>query len=48
MARRLVNAFRNRMIDLYNDDELINDLARMSIEEKTQGMKLVGIRDHAQ
>ena len=45
MARRLVNAFRNRMIDLYRNDELVKDLARMSIEEKTQGMKLIGIRD---
>ena len=45
MARRLVNAFRNQMIDLYRDDELIKDLARMSIEEKAHGIKLVGIWD---
>jgi len=33
------------MIDLYRDEELIQDLARMSFEERMQGMKLVGIRD---
>ena len=45
MARELLQTFRNRRIDLYPDDQLINDLFRLVIVERSYGFKLTAISD---
>ncbi len=45
MARELLQTFRNRRIDLYPDDRLVNDLYRLTIEERSYGYKLTAISD---
>ena len=45
MAREILQAFRNRRIDLYPDNRLIDDLYRLTIEERSYGYKLSAISD---
>ena len=45
MATALLSAFRDRQIDLYDDGVLIPELGRLSIEEKSYGMRLTAQRD---
>lgn len=45
MARVLIETFRDRTIDLYPDPELIADLGRLSIEERSFGYKLTAAHD---
>ncbi len=45
MARDLVTTFRNRKIELYPDDNLLNDLYRLSIVERRYGYKLETVSD---
>lgn len=46
MARSLMTAFRSRVIDLYRDAELINDIYRLSVEERRMGgYKLTAVSD---
>lgn len=47
MASTLLQAFRDRSIRLYRDDDLLNDLGRLSIQERTWGYKLVAASDEA-
>jgi hypothetical protein len=50
MALHLIQAFRNREIELYQHNELIQDLCSMSLVEKTNGVqyKLTAGRDAVQ
>jgi hypothetical protein len=45
MARELMQAFRNRCVELYPDDLLLSDLKRLTIEDKSYGYKLTAIAD---
>lgn len=45
MASTLLQVFREREIDLYDDPELIRDLGRLSIQERAFGFKLEAPRD---
>lgn len=45
MAREILQAFRNRRIDLYRDERLLNDLFRLTIEERSYGYKLSAVSD---
>lgn len=45
MASTLVQVFKDRLIDLYDDRELIRDLGRLSIVERAFGLKLEAPRD---
>jgi phage terminase large subunit-like protein len=45
MARDLLSTFRNRRIDLYPDDLLIEDLHRLTIVERRYGYKLEAVSD---
>lgn len=40
MATLLLNAFRQREVELYRDEALLKDLGRLTIEEKSYGYKL--------
>lgn len=44
MASTLLDVFRSRRIDLYNDKRLIEDLSRLTIVEKSYGYKLESTR----
>ncbi len=45
MASTLLETFRSRRLDLYQDDDLINDLRKLAITEKSYGYKLEAVRD---
>ena len=45
MAREILQTFRNRRIDLYRDERLIDDLFRITITERSYGFKLEAISD---
>src|SRR5690606_21523037 len=45
MATTLLETFRSKIIDLYDCDRLITDLQRLTIVEKSFGMKLESISD---
>lgn len=45
MATVLMEVFRTRVIDLYDDKRLIKDLGRITIEEKNYGQKLTSVAD---
>lgn len=45
MASAILETFASRVIDLYHDKELIRDLSRLSIVEKSYGYKLESTRD---
>ncbi len=45
MAEGLLSVFRNRLIDLYPEKDLLDDLMRVQIEEKTIGYKVTAKRD---
>lgn len=45
MAREILQAFRNRKIELYDDPQLVDDLFRLTIEERSYGYKLSAISD---
>lgn len=45
MAETLLQVFRNRQIDLYNERSLLDDLMRVQIEERAIGYKLTARRD---
>jgi len=45
MARDLLSAFRSRMIELYDDPALVNDLHRLTIVERKYGFKLEAVSD---
>jgi phage terminase large subunit-like protein len=45
MATVLMEVFRTRIIDLYDDRQLIKDLGRITIEEKSYGQRLTAIAD---
>ena len=45
MASVLMESFRDRTIDLYNDQELLADFRRLRLVEKTWGLKLESARD---
>lgn len=45
MATVLMEVFRTRVIDLYDDKMLIKDLGRITIEEKPYGQKLSAVAD---
>jgi hypothetical protein len=45
MASTLLQTFRARTIDLFNDSALIRDLGRLNIEEKSFGYKLSASRE---
>jgi len=47
MARALFQVFRNRMIDLFYDAKLEDDLLRLQIESKITGYKVTAISDEA-
>ena len=40
MASTLLDVFRSRQIDLYDDSRLIDDLGRLNIEERSYGHRL--------
>jgi len=45
MARDLLSAFRGGQIEMYNNPQLINDLSRLTIAEKSFGYKLEAASD---
>lgn len=45
MASTLLDCFRSRRIDLYPDSQLLTDLGRLSIVEKSYGCRLASTRD---
>ena len=45
MASTLLDVFNSRSIDLYNEPQLIRDLGRLTIVEKSYGYKLESTRD---
>ncbi len=45
MARDLMTTFRNRKIELYPDDGLLDDLYRLNIVERRYGYKLEAVSD---
>lgn len=45
MASTLLEVFRSRRITLYNHPQLVNDLGRLTIEEKSYGFRLSATRD---
>jgi len=45
MAEALLHIFRNHKIDLYRDEDLLNDLLRIQIEDKGIGYKVTAKRD---
>jgi phage terminase large subunit-like protein len=45
MASVLIETFASRQIDLWNDSQLIRDLQRLTITEKSYGYKLESTRD---
>jgi hypothetical protein len=45
MASAILEVFATRVIDLYRDDDLIRDLGRLTIVEKSYGYKLESTRD---
>lgn len=45
MATELLKAFSNRLIGLYDDQELLHDLLRLQIVERQSGFKLQATRD---
>lgn len=45
MATALLEAFSNRLIDLYRDADLIRDLCRLTIVERQSGFRLAAARD---
>jgi hypothetical protein len=45
MATALLEVFRERKIDLYDDPQLLRDLQRLTIEEKSYGYRLTSTRD---
>lgn len=45
MASDMLDVFRSRRIDLYPDKELLRDLRRLTITEKSYGYKLESTRD---
>lgn len=47
MARALYQVFRNRMIELFPDPQLEDDLLRIQIEQKITGFKITAISDEA-
>jgi len=47
MARGLVQVFRNRQIDIYNEPLLLRDLMRITIEEKGPGLRITSVRDES-
>jgi phage terminase large subunit-like protein len=47
MASTLMQVFRGRTIDLYPDPQLLDDLSRLTIEERRFGYKLTSVSDEA-
>ncbi len=47
MASTLMQAFRGRTIDLYRDPDLLDDLSRLTIEERRFGYKLTSVSDES-
>lgn len=47
MASAVLQVFRSRTIELYPDKELIRDLGKLRIEERSWGYKLVAPRDRS-
>lgn len=45
MATCTVSAFKDRRIDLYRDEALLSDLARLNIQDRGFGLKLTAARD---
>ncbi|HVX14374.1 MAG TPA: terminase large subunit [Pirellulales bacterium] len=45
MATSIVQGFRDRKIDLYDDPDLIADLGRLNIQDRAFGVKLAAPRD---
>lgn len=45
MAERMLHSFRAGIVDIYHDDTLIRDLGKLSIVEKSYGVKLEAPRD---
>ena len=45
MAREILQTFRNRRIELYRDQRLIDDLYRLAIVERSYGYKLEAVSD---
>jgi hypothetical protein len=45
MASALLESFRTRSIDLYPEPDLIRDLSRLRIVEKSYGFRLEATRD---
>ena len=44
LATLLLGVFRDRAIDLYNHEQLIRDLKRLEVEEKSYGWRLTSPR----
>ena len=45
MAQTLVECFRNRRIEIFNEPKLISDLRRLQIEERPFGIRITATRD---
>jgi phage terminase large subunit-like protein len=47
MASSLIQAFKSRTIDLYREEELLEDLGRLTLSERNFGYKLTAVSDEA-